>query len=204
MDVRFVTSNPSKFREVRALLAPFGLRVRRLNRTLPEPQAERLEEVVRAKLAALPADRLPVVVEDAGLFIDSLHGFPGVYSAHFYRRWEFPFILELLRRRPRTAAFRAVAGVRTRRGVYLFSGACRGEIVRRPRGHLGFGFDPIFRPLGSRRTFAEMDVSEKNRFSHRARAFRKAARFLAGGRDGHPSRPRAPSAASKGTKRKRR
>lgn len=201
MDVRFVTSNDGKFEEVRRLLAPFGIRVRRIRRTLPEPQTDRLEMVVRSKLAAVPASRAPILVEDSGLFIDSLNGFPGVYSAHFYRVWGFGPILQLLRGRRRSAVFRTVAGVRVGRRVELFTGECRGEIVRRPRGRHGFGFDPIFRPTGSRRTYAEMSAPEKDRHSHRARAFLKLVDHLPGGGRRPLKRTSRPLGTSKGTKR---
>ena len=179
MDARFVTSNAGKFREVRALLAPFGIRVAWVRRTLPEPQADGLAPVVRAKLQALPPHRTPTIVEDSGLFIQALHGFPGVYSAHVYRIWGFGPLLELLRRRPRGAVFRTVAGVRRDGEIRLFSGECRGRIALRAKGNGGFGFDPIFEPAGTGRTFAELPPGEKNLRSHRARAFRKVGDYLA-------------------------
>jgi XTP/dITP diphosphohydrolase len=178
MDVRFVTSNEGKFREVRALLAPFGIRTVRVRRTLPEPQADGLARVVRAKLEALPPHRTPTIVEDSGLFIHALNGFPGVYSAHVYRIWGFGPLLELLRRRPRRAVFRTVAGVRRDGETRLFTGECDGRIALRAKGSGGFGFDPIFVPGGMGRTFAELPPSEKNLRSHRARAFRKVGRYL--------------------------
>lgn len=189
MDVTVVTTNEGKVREIRALLAPAGIRVRFRRRALLEPQSDSLEEVVRTKLRQLPRTWGTVLVEDSGLFIDALDGFPGVYSAHIYGLWKFDRILELLRRRPRGAAFRTVAGVRRGGKVRLFEGECRGEIVRTPRGAGGFGFDPVFRPIGSHQTFAEMSVAEKSAFSHRARAVGQVARWLTG--PGHGPRPRA-------------
>ncbi len=203
MDVRFVTSNAGKFREVRELLAPGGIRVLQDRRTLPEPQADRLEPVVRAKLAAVRGGRTPVLVEDSGLFVRALHGFPGVYSAHLYRTLGYGALLDLLRGRNRTAVFRTVAGVRFGSGVRLFTGECRGTIVRRPRGSGGFGFDPVFRPVGASRTFAEMTPAEKNRYSHRARAFRRLAAYLVAFDRGSRLRTvrRRTGSKSKGTKR---
>ncbi len=203
MDVRFVTSNVGKFREVRELLAPSGIRVLQDRRTLPEPQADRLEPVVRAKLAAVRGGRTPVLVEDSGLFVHALNGFPGVYSAHLYKTLGYGALLDLLRGRDRTAVFRTVAGVRIGSGVRLFTGECPGTIVRHPRGSGGFGFDPVFRPSGASRTFAEMSSAEKNRYSHRARAFRRLAGYLAAfDRGSRPqSERRRAGTKSKGTKR---
>jgi XTP/dITP diphosphohydrolase len=178
MDVTLVTTNPGKLREVRTLLAPFGAKVLPLRRRLPEPQAESLGEVARSKLAAVRDVPGWVLVEDSGLFIPSLGGFPGVYSAHIYQIWGLSPILELLRRRERRAVFRTVAGLRRGDRTWFTSGACAGTIARTERGSNGFGFDPIFVPSGNRSTFGEMDSSEKDKVSHRARAMRRIGRIL--------------------------
>jgi len=178
-EATFVSTNPGKFREVRDLLAAYGVRVRWSRRVLPEPQAETLEEVVAAKLSAVRDLRGNVLVEDSGLFISSLHGFPGVYSAHFLKTWRFGPILELLEHRGRRACFRTVAGLRRGGRRRMFVGEVWGTIARRPAGRNGFGYDPIFVPDGWDRTFAEARLSEKNTVSHRARAFRKVGRALA-------------------------
>ena len=177
-DVTFVSTNPGKFREVRDLLAPFGVRARWRRRTLPEPQAETLEEVVLSKLAAVQDLRGYVLVEDSGLFIPSLHGFPGVYSAHFLKTWKFGPILELLERRNRRAYFRTVAGLKRGSRRWTFVGEVVGHIAERPRGRHGFGYDPIFVPEGSHRTFGETPPEQKNELSHRARAIRQVGELL--------------------------
>ena len=177
--VTFVSTNPGKAREVAAVLAEYGVATRWRRRLLPEPQAPRLEEVVGAKLDAVRDLAGFVLVEDSGLFVPSLGGFPGVYSAHFLELWRFGPLLELLRRRPRRAYFRTVAGLRRGRRRWTFAGEVHGTIARRPRGAGGFGYDPIFVPDGWRRTFAEGTAAEKNAISHRARALRKVGAFLA-------------------------
>ena len=181
-DVTFVSTNPGKFREVAAVLRPYGVRTRWKRRTLPEPQAETLEEVVGAKLDAVRDLSGVVLVEDSGLFIPSLAGFPGVYSAHNLKTWKFAPILELLRGRSRRAYFRTVAGLQRGRRRALFSGEVLGAIADRPRGRQGFGYDPIFVPKGWDRTFAQAPAEAKNETSHRARALRKVGEALASGR----------------------
>lgn len=114
--VTFVSTNRGKLAEVRQVLGPYGIRVKWKKRTLPEPQAETLEEVVRSKLAAVRDVPGNLMVEDSGLFIRALNGFPGVYSAHFLRVWGFGPMLELLQKRPRSAYFRAVVGLRVEIG----------------------------------------------------------------------------------------
>jgi XTP/dITP diphosphohydrolase len=179
IEVTFVSSNPGKLREVRALLAPFGVRVRWLRRTLPEPQAEDLEEVARWKLASLGRRPGYTLVEDSGLFIPSLAGFPGVYSAHFLRVWGFPPILELLKRRGRSASYRAVAALAHGKESRVFFGEVHGRIARSPRGSNGFGYDPIFVPKGHAKTFGELPAATKDRLSHRAEAMRQVGAYLA-------------------------
>lgn len=181
-DLTFVSTNPGKYREVAAVLRPYGVRVRWKRRPLPEPQAETLEEVVAAKLDAVRDVPGLVLVEDSGLFIPSLAGFPGVYSAHFLKIWKFEPILELLRHRNRAACFRTVAGLQRGRRRAFFVGEVAGTIAARPRGRNGFGYDPIFVPLGWGRTFAEVPAESKNDVSHRARALQKVGAALAGGR----------------------
>jgi XTP/dITP diphosphohydrolase len=177
-DVTFVSTNPGKFREVRDLLGEFGIHTRWRRRALPEPQADTLEEVVRSKLASVRDIPGYVLVEDSGLFIPSLKGFPGVYSAHFLETWGFGPVLELLEHRDRRAYFRTVAGLRRGNHRSMFVGEVRGRIAGRPRGHRGFGYDPIFIPEGSERTFGEIPPELKNDLSHRARAIRKVGEML--------------------------
>jgi XTP/dITP diphosphohydrolase len=193
IDVTFVSSNPAKFREVREVLRPYGLRVRWTRRELPEIQADDLADVVVGKLDAVKDIPGYVLVEDSGLFIPSLRGFPGVYSAHFLRIWKFGPILELLQHRERAAYFRTVAGLQHGRKRWSFVGEVRGKIAKSPAGSGGFGYDPIFVPNGWVRTFAEGTAAEKNAISHRARAVRQVGEQLgkAPGR-GSGSRPRAP------------
>ena len=179
-DLTFVSTNPGKFREVRGLLAPYGVRVKWRRRVLPEPQAETLEEVVAAKLAAVRDIPGYVLVEDSGLFVPSLNGFPGVYSAHFLKSWKFGPMLELLKHRDRSAYFRTVAGLQRGRRRWTFVGEVVGSIAPRPRGRNGFGYDPIFIPRGGRQTFAEIPAEKKNALSHRARAVVQVGRLLAG------------------------
>jgi XTP/dITP diphosphohydrolase len=159
--VRLVTSNPGKFQEVRALLAPFGISVRWSRARLPELQADTLEEVVRGKLAEVPRSAMPIVVEDSGLFVESLDGFPGVYSAYAFRTIGPRGLIRLVGPGKRRASFQTVAGLRWGRTERLYRGACLGRLSSAPRGTQGFGFDPIFVPEGEHRTFGEMDLPTK-------------------------------------------
>jgi XTP/dITP diphosphohydrolase len=178
VDVAFVTTNAGKFVEAQAILRPYGVRLRRIRRALSEPQSDDLAEVARAKAAAVRGVRGYVLVEDAGLFIRSLQGFPGIYSAHFLRIWGFPNVLKLLEGRPRSAEFRSAVVLRRGAWSRTFLGRTEGTIARAPRGDRGFGYDPIFLPKGYRSTFAELPASVKNEISHRAQAMAQAGEFL--------------------------
>jgi len=176
--VTFVSRNAGKVPEVRAVLAEYGVRVRWRKKEFVEPQATTLDEVVAAKLGAVRGAAGYVLVEDSGLFIPSLNGFPGVYSSHFLGLWGFPPMLDLLRNRSRQAFFRTVAGLRQGRRTWTFAGEVHGTIARRPAGKGGFGYDPIFIPTGWDRTFAQVPAPAKDAISHRARAVRKVGQFL--------------------------
>ncbi len=140
----------------------------------PEIQADTLEEVVDAALKWL-WDRyhVPIIIDDSGLFIDSLKGFPGVYSAYVLKTLGCPGILKLMDGlEDRGAEFRCCAGYVDAEGKIISrSGLSRGVITDAMRGSDGFGFDPIFAPEGHELTFAELDLNVKNGISHRGRAF---------------------------------
>jgi XTP/dITP diphosphohydrolase len=178
MNLTFVSTNGGKFREARSILSSYGVSLRWSRRELPEVQAGRLEPVVRAKLDAAAASRPRVLVEDSGLFIDALDGFPGVYSSYALETIGLVGILRLLRGRGRQATFRSVAGLSIDGHRRTFAGQCQGQIARRAKGDHGFGFDPLFIPTGERRTFAELAPVEKNRRSHRAMSLHRVGRFL--------------------------
>jgi len=119
-------------------------------------------------------------VEDAGLFVEALKGFPGPYSAYVYRTLGTRGILKLMENvEDRAASFRSVVVFSSpEHQPVCFSGEVKGRISMEERGDSGFGFDPIFEPeAGDGRTFAEMTTEEKNRYSHRAEALRRFAKW---------------------------
>ena len=181
--IYFATGNLHKFEEIRLILREFGVATAILNVKSLEIQSDDLEEIARTSvLHAVAAQRLPVIVEDAGLFIGVLNGFPGPYSSYVYRTIGLKGILKLLEKEDnRNADFRSIiAFCRPGEAPKSFAGTVRGSISTVERGTHGFGFDPIFIPLGGDgRTFAEMAVIEKNLYSHRAQVARKFAEWYA-------------------------
>ena len=173
----FVTGNVHKFDEARKVLAEYSVAVAMLREKASEIQDDDIENI--AKVGALDAanrTRLPVIVEDAGLFIECLRGFPGPYSRYVYRTIGKDGILKLLgNREGRRAEFRSVVAFSSPgQTPTCFWGVVEGRIAETIRGSSGFGFDPIFEPSEAPgRTFGEMTADEKNRLSHRARALRR-------------------------------
>ena len=170
--IAFVTTNEGKFREVSAKLLEVGVKLIHEDRSYPEIQTDRLEKVVRFAATLLDDQvRGDYLIDDSGLFIDALGGFPGVYSSYVYKRLGCAGIMKLLDgARTRAATFETVFLLRTSGAHEVLHGACHGTIAEAERGGSGFGFDPIFIPDGATKTFAEMTVGEKNAVSHRARA----------------------------------
>jgi len=177
----FVTSNVHKFHEARVVLSKYDIAAAMLNVEAVEIQDDDVKNIALASVIdAASRSGLPVFVEDAGLFVNALKGFPGPYSSYVYRTVGTRGILRLLDAiKQRDAYFRSVVAFRNpeeKRTPMCFEGKVKGKVSIEERGKNGFGFDPIFEPSGgSGLTFAEMSTEEKNRFSHRAQALRKFA-----------------------------
>lgn len=192
--VVIATHNPGKLREMRELLAPYGIElVSAAELNLPEPDETETTFAGNARIkaeAAAKAAQLPAFADDSGLAVDALGGAPGIFSA----RWAGPSkdfgaamakVNNALdangatRAEDRMARFVSALCVAWPDGhVEEFLGEVVGEIVWPPRGEKGFGYDPIFQPQGHSRTFGEMTADEKHGLpplgeglSHRARAF---------------------------------
>jgi XTP/dITP diphosphohydrolase len=127
---------------------------------------------------------LPCFADDTGLEIDALHGEPGVYSARYAGEQRnsvdnMQLVLEKLTGKSnRKARFRTVIALWWEGNSHLFEGIVEGTITHATAGNQGFGYDPIFQPAGSTKTFAEMTMEEKNQWSHRARAVQQLVEFL--------------------------
>lgn len=177
-----VTSNIHKFHEARRVLSEHKIATAMLKTIgAVEIQDDNIENVAKASAVdAVKKCNLPIIVEDAGLFIEALKGFPGPYSSYVYRTIGNDGILKLMENvANRNAYFKSVIAFLSPEidGPLCFGGEVKGKIVKEQQGSLGFGFDPIFQPYGSLKTFAEMTVEGKNQCSHRALAFRKFAEW---------------------------
>jgi len=182
--IYFITSNKGKVHEAKSKLKPYGYTIVQKNYGYPEIQTETLEEVAKFGVTHVQNSGIdhPFILEDAGIFIEALKGFPGVYSSYVYYTLGLDGILALLNTIPeekRTALFQSVFAYGTPSGeIELFKGECGGVITQKKQGSKGFGYDPIFCPKGFDITFAEMVTEEKNKISHRGKSLEKLVDFL--------------------------
>lgn len=188
--------NHGKVEEIAALFAPLGIEVTSAGALgLPVPEETESSFIGNARIKAHAAARetgLPALADDSGLEVDALGGAPGVHTADWAETPEgrdFVMAMEqvhaaLVRSgaaQPWRARFRcALVLAWPDGGEAVFEGAVEGQIVWPMRGDLGHGYDPIFQPDGHKTTFAQMDRWEKNRMSHRGRAFEKLVAALGG------------------------
>ena len=166
LPLTFITSNEHKLREVERLL---GRQLARANVSLDEVQAIALEPVVvhKARQAYAQVQR-PVLVEDTGLAFAAWNGLPGALVKWFLAALGTESLCRLLQGEVnRSATASTLVAHYDGKRLHVFTGAVEGSVPLQPRGSSGFGWDAIFQPLGSERTFAEMTPEEKDRFSMR-------------------------------------
>jgi XTP/dITP diphosphohydrolase len=182
--VFFATGNIHKFNEARVVLAKHGLAAGMLRVKAEEIQSDSLAKIAAASAVdAYNRCHLPLIVEDAGLFVEVLNWFPGPYAAYVYKTVGNAGLLKLMGNvQNRKATFKsAIAYCDNDSGkIMCFEGEATGEITtqeKQKNAQSAFGFDPIFQPAGSMKTFAEMTIEEKNCFSHRAQAVSKFAQW---------------------------
>ncbi len=188
------THNAGKLKEMRALLGPYGLDcVSAGELGLPEPEetGTSFEEnaLIKGRAAAEAAD-LPALADDSGLSVDALGGRPGVYTADWAERQSFEgepgrdwymamgkvegMLAALGPDVDRNCCFNSTLALVWPDGDYrIYAGRVDGSLVWPPRGAKGFGYDPVFMPNGSSKTFGEIEWEEKQLVDHRADAFRK-------------------------------
>jgi len=193
MKLIFASNNQHKIEELKAFagnksdsypIEVISLKEAGIDIDIPEPH-ETLEENASEKSWTIyNLTGLACFSEDTGLEIEALNGEPGVKSAR-YAGEERSFkdnidrvLQRLAKKTNRRARFRAVISLIIDGKETQFQGICNGKILEAPQGNEGFGYDPIFIPDGSNRSFAEMGVDEKNQFNHRTKAAAKLITFV--------------------------
>ncbi len=179
--ILFLTNNLHKYNEAFQILSEYDIHLKHLAYDKLEIQSYSIEEV--SKYSAIQAHKQlkqQLIVEDAGLIIHSLNGFPGPYSSYVFRTIGCNGILRLMRGAiDRLAEFHSVVTyIDLKEGIKCFTGVVHGHISYEKKGEDGFGFDPIFIPKTETLTFAEFSSDYKNKISHRAKALRLFANSI--------------------------
>ncbi|WP_295908670.1 RdgB/HAM1 family non-canonical purine NTP pyrophosphatase [uncultured Alistipes sp.] len=188
MKILFATNNAHKLTEVQAVLGDrYTLVTPRdcgVTEEIPETQPTLEGNALQKARYLYERTGLDCFADDTGLEVEALGGAPGVHSAryatdgHDFAANNRLLLQNLAGEENRRARFRTVVALILGGREYLFEGVVEGQIIDHETGHEGFGYDPLFRPDGYDRTFAQMTTEEKNAVSHRARAVRKLAAFL--------------------------
>jgi len=188
MTIIFASNNQHKIKEIKSLLGNtftlLSMSDINIDEDIPEDEPL-LEGNALSKARYIHnVTGMDVFADDTGLEIDALNGLPGVLSARFAGEEKnstanIEKVLSLLGdTKNRKARFRTVIALIINNNEYLYEGIVQGKIINEKRGAGGFGYDPVFIPDGKNKTFAEMELDEKNSVSHRAKAFEKLREFL--------------------------
>ncbi len=188
IELVFATNNPNKLREVEAQL-PKGIQLISLKdigctEDIPETQNTIEGNALQKANYIKTKYNRDCFADDTGLEVDALDGAPGVHSARYAGPEKKAInnikkLLNALENEPnRAAQFKTVIALHFKGKSIQFEGICKGEIVHKPTGAGGFGYDPIFRPLNYEQTFAELSLEEKNKIGHRGIAVAKLIQFF--------------------------
>ena len=187
----FATNNEHKVFEVRSVLKEkfkiISLKEAGIEIDIPEPYNSLEENACEKARVIYQLTDKNCFAEDTGLEVEVLNGGPGVKSARYadeersFEKNIDKLLSKLKNKENRKAQFRTVACLIENGKEKIFEGICKGTIIAQRRGDSGFGYDPVFIPDGSTKTFAEMSMEEKNRFSHRKKAIGKLTSYLKAG-----------------------
>lgn len=191
----FATNNQHKVDEIKSIpginYEIISLKEAGINIDIPEPYNTLEENATEKSSVIYKLTGMDCFSEDTGLEVEALNGEPGVKSSRYAGEGKSfvhkdsigeknieKLLFKMQGIENRNAQFRTVLSLMLNGTEYKFEGICKGIILAYNKGEGGFGYDPIFLPLGAQRTFAEMDMEEKNRFSHRKKAMDKLVDFL--------------------------
>jgi XTP/dITP diphosphohydrolase len=175
--IYLVTSNQHKFEEIHKRIQP--IQIKWIDLEYPEIQSQDLNKIAKESVRYVYNQlKKPVFLEDSGLFISALNGFPGPYSSFVYKTIGLQGILNLMKNiKERTAKFISVVAYHDGNTPQTFQGTILGKISERPQGNAGFGYDPIFIPEAHTKTFAQIPEI-KAKLSHRIKAIDKFKAWL--------------------------
>ena len=185
----FATGNPNKLKEINSAISSFeivGLKDLGITEEIPETGDTLEKNALQKAKYVYDKTGLDCFSDDTGLEIEALNYRPGVYSAMYAgsdcnaENNMRKVLRELVETPNRAAQFKTVIALILQEKEYFFEGVVKGEILKEKTGKDGFGYDPVFRPIGYEKSFAEMSIAQKNEISHRGLAVKKLVEFLAG------------------------
>ena len=188
MQLVFATNNLNKLKEVQDLI-PKHIKLLSLAdigclEDIPETQTTIEDNAIQKAEYIKTHYGYDCFADDTGLEVSALNGEPGIYSARYAGEQRNAnnnmnkLLTKLENETNRKAQFKTVIALQLNNKLEVFTGICKGEIIKTKRGENGFGYDPIFKPIDYDQTFAEMDLELKNRISHRGKAVNKLITFL--------------------------
>jgi len=178
--VYFLTNNRGKFEEIKKFLADQQIKLKQISLDLDEIQETNAKKVIQHKIQeALKLGKINFFLEDTSLYINGLGNLPGPLIKWFLLETKNSGLAHLAKKmgNTRACAETIIAFAKNQKQIYYFSGRTFGKIVS-PKGNNDFGWGPIFRPNGAKKTFGQMTTTEKHCFSMRIKAFQKLKRFL--------------------------
>ena len=188
IEIVFATNNPNKLYEFQAQLPKrikfICLKDIECNEEIPETQNTIEGNAIQKANYVKNKYNLDCFAEDTGLEVEILNGEPGVYSARYAGPEKNTkdniqkLLYKLKNKANRKAQFKTVIAMHFKGKLITFQGICKGEITENVMGSEGFGYDPIFKPLGNSKTFAQLSLNEKNKIGHRGRAVTQLIDFF--------------------------
>lgn len=195
MKLIFATNNQHKVEEIRAVIGEdfelLTLKEAGIEQDIPEPHDTIEANASEKSRTIYHLAGINCFSEDTGLEVAALGGEPGVKSARYAgddRSFDNnidKLLSNLAGKENRDARFKTVISLIIDGSETLFEGICNGRIITEKKGHHGFGYDPVFVPVGSEKTFAEMSLEEKTKYSHRTKATQKLVAFLTNLKSNH-------------------
>ena len=184
----FATNNQHKVDEIKSIdnigFDIISLKEAGINVDIPEPHNTLEKNATEKSTVIYTLTGEDCFSEDTGLEVESLNGEPGVNSARYagegrsFKNNVEKLLLNMKGKSNRNARFRTIISLILQGKEYTFEGICKGIILAEVKGDGGFGYDPVFLPVGATKSFAEMDINEKNKYSHRKKAMDKLISFL--------------------------
>lgn len=178
-EIYFASSNSNKYREIKQILNQYGIESHFVKMSLQEIQSESVHQIAKAKSTnAFEYLQKPVIIEDDGFYISSLKGFPGQYSSFVYKTLGNQGLLKLMENRTnRKACFLSVIAYNDGHTLKMFTGKTQGMLNRLATDG-GWGFDPIFIPENTTKTYGELSqLNRKALFSHRHKSIKKFSKW---------------------------